>query len=126
MQDIKDSICRRQAIAEAVKKSGGKTVIVTVRKDGINVRFRTDSDSLTTNRDSYSTYSLSAKDLRSFEKLFGQFSRYTAEDIIRITYKGLTIYEAPPIQSEDMAQEIGINDSVPKPPEQGIMMGGMC
>ena len=70
--------------------------------------FRSAASSLTGHKSFYSTYDIPAQDRREFEQLFGRHASYYAEDITRITYGRNTIYEAPPIQTEDMAEEPGI------------------
>ena len=104
-QDTENPIHRMKAITEAVKASGAKTVTVTVQKDGQELAFKTMADSLKGCQNYYSTYDIPASDRREFERLFGRHSNYHAEDIIRITYGRNTIYEAPPVQAEEM--EIG-------------------
>ena len=100
-----------KAISEAIKSSGAKTVTVTVQKDGEELSFRTGTTPLRGRYNSYSTSHITAADRQEFERLFGPHTNYTAEDITRITYGKRTIYEAPPIQAEDMAE--------------GMVMGGM-
>ena len=106
MQDTENPIHRMKAITEALKASGAKTVTVTVEKDGMELTFKTAANSLTGHRNYYSTYDIPAQDRREFERLFGRSANYSAEDIIRITYGKKTLYEAPPIQAEDMAERI--------------------
>ena len=106
MQDTENPIHRMKAITEALKASGAKTVTVTVEKDGKELTFKTAANSLTGHRNYYSTYDIPAQDRREFERLFGRSADYCAEDIIRITYGKKTLYEAPPIQAEDMAERI--------------------
>ena len=106
MQDTENPIHRMKAITEALKASGAKTVTVTVEKDGKELTFKTAANSLTGHRNYYSTYDIPAQDRREFERLFGRSANYSAEDIIRITYGKKTLYEAPPIQAEDMAERI--------------------
>lgn len=48
---------------------------------------------------------------RAFERVFGRQANYGPEDITKITYGRNTIYEAPPVQAEEMAE--------------GMRMGGM-
>ena len=43
--------------------------------------------------------------------MFGRYADFCAEDVTMITYGRNTIYEAPPMQAEDMAE--------------GMVMGGM-
>ena len=101
-QDTGDPIHRMKAITEAVKASGAKTVTVTVQKGGEELTFKTEASSLTGHRNRYSTYDIHASDRREFEKLFGRYADYNAEDITRITYGRNTIYEAAPVQTEEM------------------------
>lgn len=107
MQDTDNPIHKMKAITDAVKGSGAKTVTVTVQKDGQELTFKTPASSLIGHRNCYNTYDISAPDRREFEKLFGRYSDYTAEDITRITYGRQTIYEATQVQmkkqSVDMA-----------------------
>lgn len=107
MQDTGNPIHRMKAITDAVKASGAKTVTVTVRKDGTELTFKTEAASLTGHRNFYYSSNIAAQDRREFERLFGRYADYTAEDITRITYGRNTIYEPPPV-SEDMAEEIGM------------------
>ena len=50
----------------------------------------------------YSTYDIPASDRREFERTFGRYSDYSAEDVTKITYGRNTIYEAPSVQAEEM------------------------
>lgn len=108
MQDTGGPIHRMKAITEAIKGSGTKTVNVTVQKDGQELTFKAAADSLTGHKTYYSTYDIPAQDRRAFERLFGQHTSYYAGEIVRISYGRNTIYEAPPVQTEDMAEEPGI------------------
>ncbi len=104
MQDTSNPIHRMKAITDAVKASGAKTVTVTVQKDGTELTFKTEASSLIGYRNRYSTFDIPAQDRREFEQLFGRYADYTAEDITRITYGRNTIYEAPPVQTEELAE----------------------
>lgn len=115
VQDAENPIHRTKAITKAIKVSGAKTVTVTVQKDGQELTFKTDADSLIGHRNFYNTSRISAPDRRKFERMFGRGADYSAVDITKITYGRNTIYEAPPVQVEDMAGEH-------KPPME---MGGM-
>ncbi len=116
MQDTENPLHRMKAITEAVKSSGAKTVSVTVHKSGEELTFRTTAGSLTGHRNYYNTNQIAASDRREFERLFGRHADYKAEEITRITYGRNTIYEAPPVQSEAMAEEES---------EPTLTMGGM-
>ncbi len=106
IQDTENPIHRMKAITEAVKASGAKTVTVTLQKDGEELTFKTEAASLTGYRNSYYSSDIAAQDRREFERLFGRHADYSAEEIIRITYGKKTIYEATPVQTEDMGQAI--------------------
>ena len=43
-----------------------------------------------------------ASDRKEFERLFGRYADYNAEDITKITYGRNTIYEAPAAPVEEM------------------------
>ena len=111
MRDTSNPLHRVKAISETIKTSGAKTVTVTVQKAGEELSFRTGTTPLRGRYNSYSSSHITATDRQEFERLFGRYSDYKAEDIARITYGKKVIYEAPPMQAEDMAK--------------GMMMGGM-
>ena len=108
MLDAGNPIHRMKAITDAVKGCSANTVTVTVQKDGQELTFKTAADSLTGHRSYYSTSDIPATDRREFERLFGRYADYNAEDVVRITYGRNTIYEATPVQSEDMAEDVGM------------------
>lgn len=116
MQDIENPLHRMKAITDAIRSSGAKTVTVTVQKDGQELTFKAEANSLTGHRSYYSTYNIPAQDRREFERVFGRHSSYSAEDIARITYGRNTIYEAPSVQTEDIVEEIGMG---------GVHFGGL-
>ena len=107
-QDTGSPIHRMKAITEAIKASGAKTVTVTVQKEGQELTFKTAASSLTGHRDYYSTYDIQASDRREFEKTFGRYADYRAEDVARITYGRNTIYEAAPVQAEAPVESLGM------------------
>lgn len=117
MQDTANPIHRVKAISEAIKISGAKSVNVTVQKDGEELSFKTGTTPLRGRYNSYSSSHIAAADRQEFERLFGRYSNYSAEDIIRITYGKKTIYEAAPAQCEGAGQE--------SMPEQDTQIGGM-
>ena len=102
MLDAGNPIHRMKAITDAVKGCGAKTVTVTVQKDGQELTFKTSAASLTGHRNYYSTSDIPATDRREFERLFGRYADYNAEDVTRITYGRNTIYEAPAAPAEEM------------------------
>lgn len=107
VQDADNPIHRMKAITEAVKASGAKSLTVTVQKGEQELTFKAAASSLTGCRNYYSTYSIPAPDRREFERLFGRHSEYKAEDITRITYGRNTIYEAPPVLTEEPVETMG-------------------
>ena len=108
MQDTGSPIHRMKAITDAVKGCGAKTVTVTVQKDGQELTFKAAAGSLTGHRNYYSTSDIPASDRKEFERLVGRYADYNAEDVVKITYGRNTIYEAAPVQSENMAEDIGM------------------
>lgn len=112
MQDTDNPLHRMRAITEAIRGSGAKTVSVTIQRDGKALTFKAEADSLLGPRSSYNTSSIAAPDRRRFEQEFGRSWDYRPEEITRITYGRNTIYEAPPDQTETMAE--------------GMEMGGMA
>lgn len=106
IQDTDNPIHRMKAITAAVIASGAKTVTVTVQKDKQELTFKTAASSLTGHKNFYSTYDIPASDRREFERLFGRYSDYNAGDITRITYGRNTIYEAPPVQTEEQSESM--------------------
>ena len=102
MLDTGNPIHRMKAITDAVKGRSAKTVTVTVQKDGQELTFKTSAASLTGHRNYYSTSDIPASDRREFERLFGRYADYNAEDITKITYGRNTIYEAPVTPAEEM------------------------
>lgn len=107
MADTENPIHRMKSITDAVRSINAKNVTVTVQKDGQELTFKTAARSLTGPQNFYSAYDISAQDRREFERLFGRHSNYTAGDIIRLTYGRNTIYEAPTVQTDDMAEAMG-------------------
>ena len=102
MQDTGNPIHQMKAITDAVKGCGAKTVTVTVQKDGQELTFKTAAGSLTGHRNYYSTSDIPASDRKEFERLFGRYADYNAEDVTKITYGRNTIYEAPAAPAEEM------------------------
>lgn len=87
------------------KKSGAKTVNVTVQKDGVELTFKTSAESLKGLKSQYSTWYIAPSDRLQFRHLFGAGSDYSAEDIIRIAYGRSTLYEAPSAPAEDIEMQ---------------------
>ena len=74
--------------------------------------FRTGTTPLRGRYNSYSASHIGIADRREFERLFGRYADYHAEEITKITYGRHTIYEAPAVQIEDYGNT-------------GMTMGGM-
>lgn len=104
VQNTDDPIHRMKAITDAIKICGAKTVTVTVQKDGQELAFKTAADSLIGHRGYYRTSDIPASDWKEFERLFGRNAGYKVEDVVKITYGRNTIYEAPPVQAEELGQ----------------------
>ena len=113
--DEGNPIHRMKAITESVRASGAKAVTVTVQKPEGELTFKAAANSLIGHRNYYSSYDIPAQDRREFERLFGKYADYNAEDTTRITYGRNTIYEAPPDQTEDLEPDEG----------PAMTMGGM-
>ena len=82
-------------IMDVMNASGAKTVNVTVRKDGQELTFKTETSDL--RRDctgSYGTWHMAAADRRRFIERFGRNAEYRPEEILRITYGRSVLYEA--------------------------------
>lgn len=105
-QDAESPIHRMKAITDAVNRCGAKTVTVTVQKDGTELTFKAEAIGLKGYRMNYYGSGIPAQDRRKFEKAFGRYADYSAEDIAKITYGRNTIYEAPPVQTEEMTAEM--------------------
>lgn len=105
VRDTGGSLYRMREITAAIEASGAKTVSVTVEKDGKELTFKTTAASLKGHRPSYSTYDIATPDRREFERLFGEYTGYTVKDITRIAYNRTTIYEALPVQAEEIGME---------------------
>lgn len=99
---------KMKAITDAVSGSGAKTVNVTVHKDGQTLTFKAAANSLRGYKNYYNTYDIPAHDRREFERMFGAYADYNAEDITKITYGRNTIYEAVPAQEESMSDDMGM------------------
>ncbi len=102
VQDTGNPIHRMKAITDAINGCGAKTVTVTVQKGGQELTFKAAADSLTGHRNYYSTSDIPASDRREFERLFGRYADYNAENVVKITYGRNTIYEAPEAPAEEM------------------------
>lgn len=108
IEDTDSPIYRMKAITGAIKDSRAKNVTVSIQKNGKELTFKTEASSLTGYRNWYSIQNLPSQDRWRFKELFGRSSDYYAEEITKITYGKKTIYEAPPVPTEDMAgPEIG-------------------
>ena len=105
IQDTDDPAHRIKAIMEAVRGCGAKAVTVTLQKDGQELTFKAAAD-LLTRKNYYNTYNIPASARGEFERLFGRQSGFASEDVAKITYGRNTIYEAPPVQSEEMGPVI--------------------
>ena len=108
VQNTSNPIHRMKSITDAVSGCGAKMVTVTVQKDGAELSFKMEADYLKGHHNTYNSYHIAAADRREFERLFGRHADYKAEDVVKITYGRNTIYEATPVQSEEMAKDVGM------------------
>lgn len=92
---------KQQAIIEAVKDSGSKTVNVTIIKGGEECSFNYSSDQLCqVYRNDYDTWGMAPKERHEFENRFGRWSSFTPEDISKISYRGRTFYDSSTFMPE--------------------------
>ena len=119
-QDTDDPVHRVKAISKAIRISGAKTVTVTIQKSGQEMSFRTGTSSLRGCFNSYSSSRIAAADRGEFERLFGRYADYKAEDITKITYGKNTIYEALPVQTDPV-----VAGPEEQEDSQGFTMGGL-
>ena len=88
-------IHRVKRIMAAVGATSAKMVTVTIRKNDIELTFKTEADQFRRDCVShYSDWSIVAKDRREFERLFGHYADYTPDEILRITYARSVLYQA--------------------------------
>ena len=107
MEAMTDSTLHRiRRIAEAVRDSFAKSVLVTICKEGQEMTFRTDVSELTGDPGSYySTWHMAAPDRERFKQMFGKGADYTPDEITDIEYRGKSIYSAEPPTMEDGEDE---------------------
>ena len=101
LQNDEHPIHLMRDITEAVEACGGKTVSVSVQKDGKELTFKTSASALKGYHDTYALNASPFEDHERFEEVFGMCAKYSAADITRITYRHNTIYEAPQVQRMD-------------------------
>lgn len=113
LADSSNPLHRMKRISDAVTESGAKTVTVTIQKDGQEATFRTSASSLKGYRQKYWGSEIAASDRREYERLFGRYADYSAEDVVKITYGRQTIFEEDSPAMEQSACD-------------GPVMGGMA
>ena len=102
-------VLRQREIAQAVSQLDAKTVRVTIQKDGKELTFQAKTSFLQRCWDSYGILSISSQDRRDFMEQYSPSADYQAEDIVRITFRNKTIYEASSQPEESMdIQEISL------------------
>lgn len=95
LADTENPVHSVKKIMAALSATLAKTVNVTIRKNGEEFTFKTETDPLRRDCSSYySTWSIVAADRRGFERRFGRSSDYHPEEILRITYGKAVLYEA--------------------------------
>lgn len=106
--DTYSPLHRMRAITQALDLCEAKTVNVTIQKNDVEMTFKMPARGLKGYWINYNPWEIPATDRREFFETFGRSAQYTAEDITKITYGRNTIYEAPPAQSEELAEDIGM------------------
>lgn len=95
-----DSLLHRQrAISYALRNSPAKMVSVTIHKDGVEFTFKTTATEVY--RGTYSKFSMPIKERYQFEHLFGNSASYATADIVKITYRGKSLYSAEPYEPQE-------------------------
>ena len=78
----------------AMETTPAKTVNVTIFKDGVEFTFKTGTDSLRRDCQSYySTWYMTAADRREFERIYGRSADYYPQETQRITYARSVLYQ---------------------------------
>lgn len=96
IEDNKDHPYHKiKSILDSIRDKNYVTVNLTINKDNKELTFKYDAHSLSLRYDTYlSSYSIDKlSDRNKFEELFGSWSDFNYQDIIKITYGRNTIYE---------------------------------
>lgn len=95
VEDMENPVHTVKKIMDAMRTTSAKTVNVTVKKEGVELTFKTEAATLRGDCTSYySTWQIAAADRKKFEQTFGRSANYTPEEILRITYARNVLYEA--------------------------------
>ena len=77
-----------------MESSSAKTVNVTIRKDGTEFTFKTETSPLRRDCQSgYNTWCMAAADRREFEQIYGRSADYYPQEIQKITYARKVLYQ---------------------------------
>ena len=95
VEDKENPVHTVKKIMDAMRTTSAKTVNVTIKKEGVELTFKTEAATLRGDCTSYySTWQIAAADRRKFEQTFGRNADYRPGDILRITYARNVLYEA--------------------------------
>lgn len=118
--DLDNPIHKQRAIINALQESSAKTVNLTIYKDGQEFSFKYDADRLRRYANSnYGIWEMSSKDRQGYEDRFGRYRSFYPEDIIEISYRGKTIYEA---DVPDMSEDSDLTDEESEDSDEGFVM----
>lgn len=94
IDDTENPVHLIKKIKEAVIATPAKTVNVTIRKDGEEFSFKTETTDLRCDtRNYYDSYYIVSADRRKFEERYGRYASYYPQEIVRITYGKKVLYE---------------------------------
>ncbi len=95
VEDTENPVHIVKKIMEAMRTTSAKTVIVTVRKEGVEFTFKMEAAELRRDCTSnYHAWNIVAADRREFAAMFGKHTDFYPQEIIRITYARNVLYEA--------------------------------
>ena len=94
---------RQRKILYALRNSPAKMLNVTIHKDGVEYTFKTEATAVY--RGTYSKFSMPIKEMYQFEALFGRSASYAAADIVKITYRGKSLYSAEAYKPQEPEEQ---------------------
>ncbi len=104
--DPENELYRIKAIIYAVKKSGAKTVNVSINKDNREFSFKYDAEQLCRDPNGYyHTWGMKTSDEKDFEYFFGRDAKFYANDITQISYCRNVIYDSSDFDTTETEDE---------------------